>query len=179
MCVSPVLTRPRAPPPAPVLQHILASGRFSHLSRCVCCPLIRHQPSGYQTKEGRGHVLCSLGISLRIPNLAFLQGSEVWATEEVGEANPPLGGLNLEDLGELTGFQDALKLSAGLCLSFLFFVFPVARAGSCHPILRRLSGFATPKRLRVKCQKVIMISPPATKRDKNTQKFTCSCRGTS
>lgn len=95
-----------------LLQHILASGRFSHLSRWVCCGLV--QPLGQQTEQGRGCVLCSTGISLQIPNLVFSQGSRVWATEKVGEANPPLGSLNLEDLGELTGFQDALKLSARL-----------------------------------------------------------------
>lgn len=101
--------------------HILAWGPFPLMNRWVCCLVIHHQPSTYNTEVGRGRVLCLRSISLRVPNLVFLKGSEVWAAEEVGETNPILGDLNLENLEGLTGFQNALKLSEELCICILIF----------------------------------------------------------
>lgn len=62
-----------------------------------------------------------IAFLFQVPNLVFLKGTEVWAAEEVGETNPLLGDLNLENLEGLTGFQNALKLSAELCICMLIF----------------------------------------------------------
>lgn len=74
-----------------------------------------------QHRGGEGPCPLFTSISLRVPNLVFLKGSEVWAAEEVGETNPLLGDLNLENLEGLTGFRKALKLSAELCICMLIF----------------------------------------------------------
>ena len=63
----------------------------------------------------RGHVLCLLGIAPWVLKVVFLKGSEIWAAEEAGEANPLLVSLNLENLEELMDFLGALKLSAEVC----------------------------------------------------------------
>lgn len=75
-----------------MLQHILASGRYSRMNRWVRCLVIHHRRSQYKTEEeekhgggGRGCVLCLLGISLRVLNLVFLKDPEAWAAQEIGE----------------------------------------------------------------------------------------------